>query len=532
MGAHRDSDGGDPAGSGGYVITPPETPSTPSPTASRRIASNVLFTGAGRAWSALLLFITIPVIVHSIGTSAFGIFALMSVILGYVAFLDFGLTASVVRSVAKYHALGDSSELSRAIGTALTLLAGLGLAGAIAIGGFAPLVVHFVLHVPQKLEPDAVFAFRVGAVGFGCNMLLVVFAAIVQGLQRFDIFATRTIFLSTFTSGAQIAAVLLGGGLRALVIATIAVSVLSFFIFLIASRRLLPHVSFRPRFDRKAVRELAGFGLFRFVSQASGQLTFQFDPIIISAFQPIIAVAFYAVPLSVTQKFHVVEDSVASAYFPAAVELHSRGDVERLHRLYLTALKLVLIAMAFLVVICAGYSYAILSTWVGRDIADHSAGIFSLLAVGYGLSALIGIPAQASDSTGHQRWTAGFAAASAVIQLTLALILVPRYGAIGAAVALLINTVTQGTVFVWLVQHRFLRISAWTVFVQSVMRPALAALGLAAFVLLTRDHIHGAGALLLAVLAAGVIYLGLTFVVRVWSTSELELAGQLRRSVW
>ncbi|HVH63907.1 MAG TPA: flippase [Candidatus Dormibacteraeota bacterium] len=502
-----------------------------APTSSSRIASNVLFTGAGRAWSALLLFVTIPIIVHRIGTSAYGIFALISVILGYVAFLDFGITAAVVRSVAKYHALADEQQLGKTIGTALTLLTALGAAGALVIAALAPWIAHSVLHIQPKLEPDAVFAFRMGAIGFGCNMLLVVFAAIVQGLQRFDVFSTRTIFLSTFTSVAQIGAVLLGTGLRGVVIATVAVSVLSFFIFLAASRRLLPHVSFRPRFERSAVRELAGFGLFRFVTQASGQLTFQFDPVIIGIFQPIAAVGYYSVPLSVTQKFHVVQDSVASAYFPASVELHSRGDIERLHRLYLTSLKLVLVAMAFLIVIFGVFAHPVLLAWVGSDVADHSSGIFTLLALGYGLSALIGIPAQASDSTGHQRWTATFAAASAVIQLTLALVLVPRYGAIGAAAALVINTVTQGSVFVWLVQRRFLRIGAGTVFTQAVMRPLASVLGLLAIALLTLEFVHGTRTLLLAVALSGAAYAGLTFFLRVWTRSELQLANQLRRSV-
>lgn len=506
-------------------------PEPPPPTTPRRIASNVLFTGLGRAWSALLLFITIPIVVHSIGTSAYGIFALISVILGYVAFLDFGLTASVVRAVAKYHALGDREQMGRAIGTALTLLAALGLVGAVAIAVLAPIVIHSVLHVPPRLEADAVFAFRVAALGFGGNMLLVVFAAIVQGLQRFDIFSTRTVFLSTFTSVAQITAILLGGGLRGVVVATIAVSVVSFFIFLIASRQLLPNVSFRPRLDRTAIRELAGFGLFRFITQASGQLTFQFDPIIIGIFQPISAVGYYSVPLSVTQKFHVVEDSVASAYFPASVELHGRGDLERLHRLYLAALKIVFVAMAFLTVICAVYSFPILQAWVGSDIATHSAGIFALLAIGYGLSGLIGIPAQASDATGHQRWTAGFAAASAVLQLTLALILVPRYGAIGAAAALVINTIAQALIFVWLVQRRFLRISVWTVFSQSLLRPLLAAAVLAAFAFLTLGYVHSSAMLVGVLLAGALIYLVLTFLVRVWSESELRVANQLRRSV-
>ena len=119
-----------------------------------------------------------------------------------------------------------------------------------------------------------------------------------------------------------------------------------------------------------------------------------------------------------------------------------------------------------------------------------------------------------------------------VLQLSLALILVPRYGPLGAAIALLVNTVTQGVVFVWLVQHRFLRIPALTVFAKAGLRPLLAILGLAIYVLLTRDHLQSNPALLAALAGAGLLYVVLTLVTRVWTDGELRLARQMARQVW
>lgn len=494
---------------------------------AQRIGSNIAFSGLGRVWSALLLFVTIPIVVHGVGTSAYGVFALTSVILGYVAFLDFGLTGAVVRSVSKHTALGDPSALQRAIGTAFTLLIGLGIAGSVAIVVFSPLVVGSLLHVPKELEPDARFALQVAGIGFGVNMILVVFAGVVQGLQRFDVFAIRSVVLSTLNSGSQIAAVLLGGGLRALVLVTIAVSVLGFLIFFVASRRLLPHISFRPRFDASAVRELAGFGLFRFINQASGQVTTQFDPIVIGIFQPIAAVGYYSVPMQLTQRFHVVQDTVAAAYFPAAVEMHSREEQERQKTLYIAAVKLVLVAMIFLIIVSVGYATPIMNAWVGRAIADKAAPIFAVLAIGYGLSAIIGVPAQASDATGHQRWTAGFATASALLQLAVAVVLVPRIGAIGAAVAVVVNTLSQGVIFVLLVQYRFLKIGLLKMAAGAVLRPVGAGLVLLVFVLVTRGLLHSPITLVATLLAAGVLYAGATLAVRVWTHEEIELARRL-----
>ena len=497
----------------------------------QRIGSNVVYSALGRAWSAILLFVTIPIVVRGLGTQAYGVFTLTTVILGYVAFLDFGLTASVVRSVSRHRSLGDQRSLENAVGTAFSLLIGLGVVGAAAIVLVSPVVADSVLHLPSTLRPDAIFAFQVAGLGFGVNMVLVVFAGVVQGMQRLDIFAIRSIVLSTLNSAAQIAAVLLGGGLRGVVLVTIAVSVVGFLIFLAASRRLLPDVSLRPRLNRAAVRELAGFGLFRFINQASGQVTTQFDPIVIGIFQPIAAVGYYSVPLALTQKFHVVQDSVATAYFPAAVELRSREDHEREKLLYLAALKVVLVAMVFLVVISVGYSGPIMTVWVGRSIASQAAAIFAVLAVGYGLSALIGVPAQASDATGHQRWTAAFAVASAILQLALAVVLVPRYGAIGAAIAVVINTVTQGTIFVLLVQYRFLKIGLLRTFLAALLRPLAAGAALAVVVLLTREHAQSTLTLVACVVGSGILYAALTLFVRVWSPQEIHVINQIARGM-
>jgi len=514
------------------VTPPPQVPDPDPQRGSGRFASNVMFSGFGRGWAALISIVVVPVVVHGIGTSAYGIYALVTVLIGYVASLDFGLQAAVVRSVSRYWAAGDMRAIERVVGTAFSLLIGFGLLGGIALYLLGPLAADAIFHIPASLRADAGFAFRVAGIGFAFNMVLIVFASIVQGLQRFDIFASRAVILSTVNAVAQIGAVTLGGGLRWLVILTVATGVLSLVIFLIAARRLLPGVSFRPRLHRPAIGELAGFGLFRFLNQASGQVTFQLDLVIIGIFQPIAAVAYYSVPLAVTQKFHLLEDSVASAYFPAAVEIHSRQERERALALYQSAFKLVLVVMAFLIVVCVGYASPILSVWVGSSFATHASAIFVLLAIGYGLSAIIGIPAQASDATGHQRWTAGFAIASAVIQLSLALILVPRYGPIGAAIALVSNTVTQGALFVWLVHHRFLELSTLTLIRTSVLRPLLASVGLGLFVLITRGYPHTIVLLLVTLAFAAAVYGGLTLIVGVWSKNEIQLARQLGRSAW
>src|SRR5919201_3742958 len=93
------------------------------------LGRNLIYSGVSQLWSLAVVIITVPILVHYLGTEAYGLFVLATLLLGYTAFLDLGLTPSVVRSLAAHHLEGDDPALEALIGTALTLLLALGLLG-------------------------------------------------------------------------------------------------------------------------------------------------------------------------------------------------------------------------------------------------------------------------------------------------------------------------------------------------------------------------------------------------------------------
>jgi len=495
----------------------------------KRTARNLLLTAGSYLWSAILLVISVPILVGGLGPARYGVFVLATLVLGYAALLDFGLTPAVVRAIAMHQAASDRAALSAIVGTALTLFMVLGIVVGAMLFIFTPLLVRHLLHLPPGLEGDATFVLELTSVGFACNLALTLFLAVPQGVQRLDVFATRTIFLATLSAAAQIAAVKLGLGLRGVVVATLAVNLLALPIFVVLALRLMPNVSFRPRLQGWALRQLAGFGSMKFISQVAWLATFQLDRVIVAALLPIAQVAYYAVPVSITQKFTLVQASFATAVFPAASELHAVGATDRLQRLYLSAQKLMLVLTLGLVIPVALLAHPLMSTWIGPAFGDASAAILAVLAVGYGLTLLTGVPALIADATGRPHWTAASAFASAVINVTLTLILVPRLGAIGAAYALAINASLQGIAFILIVQRTLLRLPLRRFLGDVVVRPTIAGVGLAIYTLLVRGWITNF-ALLVAAGAIGLaVYLALTLAVGVLSDEEKKLTlGMLR----
>jgi O-antigen/teichoic acid export membrane protein len=505
----------------GAVPPPPRPPLT----TAKGLARNVLFSVATQAWIIVLALVTIRIVIHGLGADAYGIFVIASLLLGYAAFLDLGLTAAVVRSIAQYRTAGATVGLERIIGTAFGTLLILGLVGGLALALLTPFAVGTLLHIPTALQADARFVFYLAALAFVLNMGLVIFAAIPQGLQRLDLLSIRNALLTTSTAIGQIAVIEFRGGLRWLAVVSFASNVASLAVFGILAPRLLPGMSFRPRISLDALRELASFGAKRFVSQAAVQAIFQLDRIIVGVFLPIRAVTFYSVPLSITQRFLVFHGSITNTYFPAASELHGLRDTARMRRLYLTTLKLNAVLMFVLVALVGALAVPILDAWLGSEFARGSAAILVVLALGYGLAALAGLSGQLTDASGHPGWTAWYAVGSAALNIILSVTLVPRVGAIGAAYAILIANGIGGLFFLTVTQWRLLRLSVGETLAQ-VVRPAAAGVLVAVAGVLAAPHLHGVAPVIAALLAGGAIYVVLTFALGVWDTRERRLAKE------
>ena len=500
-------------------------PPRPPLTTAEGLARNVLFSVATQAWIIVLSLVTIRIVVHGLGADAYGVFVIASLLLGYVAFLDLGLTPAVVRSIALHRAAGQAEGLERIIRTAFGTLLILGLVGGVVLALLTPFAVTTLLHIPAPLQGDARFVFYLAALAFVFNMGLVVFAAIPQGLQRLDLLSIRNAVLTTSTAIGQIAVIELGGGLRWLAIVSFASNVGSLAVLGILAPRLLPGMNLRPRISFDALRELASFGAKRFVSQTAVQAIFQLDRIIVGAFLPIRAVTFYSVPLSITQRFLVFHGSITNTYFPAASELHGLRDTTRMRRLYLTTLKLNAVLMILLVALVGALATPILDAWLGSAFAQGSSRILVVLALAYGLVALGGLSGQLTDASGHPGWTAGFVVVSAVVNIALSIALVPRVGAIGAAYSLLLANGVGGLVFLTITQQRLLRLSIGETLAQ-VVRPAAAGAVVAAGAYAAAPHLHGIVPVLAALLAGSALYVLLTFLLGVWDARERRLARE------
>jgi O-antigen/teichoic acid export membrane protein len=420
----------------------------------RKIASNALFGSAAQVWITLLAIASTPVLLHGLGVEVFAIWMIVNVATGYFLILDFGLTRSTVKFLADHWSRDENVAAEAVLGTSLTLFAALALVGGAGVALAGYLLSTAVLDLDEALQDTATVAFALAGIAFFANMASAPLIAAAMARQRFDYLSARVVSIATVNSGGATAVVLAGFGLVEVLLLTTAGSVLIAATFAFSVRRLLAPLRLRPGFDRAVLRPLASFSGWRFMSDLSGQVIFQLDRVLISAFLPIAAVVYYSLPSMIVQRLLTFVVHLSNAAFPALSSRFAAGQTDEARQLYLRSSRLASIGMLPLCAFCAVAAEPVLSAWAGNAAAANGASTLRILAVGGFVATLSGVPSALNEAMGRPSVTAAFALLSAALSLTLGVILIPAWGIEGAAFAFLLSSAFQVPLFTYVTNRR------------------------------------------------------------------------------
>ena len=475
-----------PSGWEGDLPDSPEasTQSRPPLEHSRRSpAANALQSMAMFLYPVALTIVLTPVILHYIGTEQYGIYALAMAFVSFLGLIDIGMAPVLVRFLSASLATSDYREARSVLGVGYLFFLAVGLIGAVlalVCGQFIPDALSLAPH----LQATATFVISVAGAGFFFNALVAPVSAVPGALQRFDTITFASLTSTTASAAGTVAVLSLGWGLRALIVVTAARSVFAFMLIARSNRRLLPELRVRPAFDGPLLKKMISFSAYSFVSNIAGAVLFQVDKFVLGSLANVSLVTYYVVPGSLAQRLHIGVSNLTAVALPVSADLHIRREFKELNDFYVRATRATALVIVSLVVPAFVLSRQLLFEWVGEDFAVTSFGTLRLLLLTYALLALTVLPYYLTLAVGRPRIVATFSLATALINVLLIVILIPRYGLIGAAAAYLASTVTVPALILY-VERRLLELerSPWP---SLIARLGLVAIGQAAACLLLR----------------------------------------------
>jgi len=331
------------------------------------------------------------------------------------------------------YANGDPQGESAVIWTALGLIAVTTGCVAIAIALAAHWILASLLHVEHGLLSAGTLALRIGCAIFVLQSV----AAIVNTPQvvrlrwrQLTVLSTSVILLGT--AGTPVALALVGGGIRTVVVAGLAVSVLLAGGNLLLAVRLQPAL-LHPKFDKVVLRKLLAFGGALTVAGLAVVPLTTAERFFLAHNHSTTAVAYFAVAVNLATTLQVLPEQLTAAFVPGLARLEAAGRLQELRALYRKGLSgLFLLVTPAMVLLCF-IARPFLSFWAGPQYGVHSTAPFLVTVAGVWIECLAWLPVSYLLASGHTRLIAYIKVAELVPYLVAAWILTERFGVIGAA---------------------------------------------------------------------------------------------------
>src|SRR5947209_7310012 len=155
-------------------------------TLHRRVFLGTVSNLLGQGVIVICLLALIPVIVHRVGATDYGILVLITSIASFVYLLDIGMSAGLVKYVAEHVARAEYDEGARLVGAATWLYSLIGIGVSVVGLGLAfllPGLLDLHGHALRVVPPVVALA----ALGAGISIPSVAPVAVLRGLQRFSL---------------------------------------------------------------------------------------------------------------------------------------------------------------------------------------------------------------------------------------------------------------------------------------------------------------------------------------------------------
>lgn len=403
-------------------------------TSGSLLARNTVYNLLGNGLPLLVGVVAVPLLVDAFGTERFGILTIIWMAIGYFSLFDFGLGRALAKFVAGRLGSGRHEEIPALVGTALSVMAVLGVAAAILIGALAPWLVYDVLNVPAELHVETLTAMRWLAVALPFVIMTAGLIGILQAHQYFGWVSAVRAPLGVFNFLGPLIALQIVDSLAIVTIALAAVRVAAWCAYGTFVAKTLPHGGKSLEFEKGLLGELLSFGGWLTVSNVIGPFMVYFDRFLIGAVLTMSAVAYYTTPYDVVTRLWMLPSTLIAVLFPA-LSTALQSDEKRAAQLFQQAGFVVMTATFPILLGIAFFAPEGLKLWLGADFAENSAPVLRLLAVGVFINSIARIPSALLQSHGRADLNAKVHLIELPVYLLVLWVCVTQWGIIGAAVA-------------------------------------------------------------------------------------------------
>jgi O-antigen/teichoic acid export membrane protein len=401
----------------------------------------------GRFVGLGLDFVTQVLIVRALARTDYGAFAFALSVSSLAATVGLlGLDKTISRFVPIYEQTGDQRRLAGSLVVAVSTVAFLGVAMLLAMIGLST-ALGAELVENELARRLLLILFLLAPISALDSLLLSCFA--IFGSAR-SIALRRHIVGPLLQLGAVTLVLVAGQPPEALAIGYVLAGVLGVGLFAVRLLGLLRDRGILDRIRRRDVIFPTG-ALFRFsLPLLSSDIVFLLRTsavvILLQYLATSTEVAAYGAVLPLAKQNLLVYQSFSFLFVPAAARFFARHEGDRLHDLYWRTSAWIAVATFPAFALTLSLAEPLTTLLFGPRYADAGA-VLAVLAVGHYVNAALGFNALTLRVQGAVKLIVAVDVASAIVNIAASVVLIERFGALGAAVATSATLVIQNVLY-------------------------------------------------------------------------------------
>lgn len=398
----------------------------------RNVVANII----GQAIRAVTGILFVPVYVKYIGVESYGLIGIFAVLQAWLVLLDFGLKPALSREMARFTGGAHSVEwIWNLLRTIEVISVSISVAVVVGTTLAAPwFATHWVTEttLPSSTVTQAfVLMGAVTALRFVEN----VYTSCLVGLQR-QVLETVVSSTSAIVRGVGAIAVLAwySPSIEAFFIWQCLTSVATVLALVVTVYLLLPRPPQRPRFERATLNGVRTFAAGILVLTFQSLVITNLDKVLLSKLLALKDFGNYALVGVVANALGMLTQPIAAALMPRLTEVATRKDEVELARIYQLGCQSVAVLSGAAAAVLMAFSDRVLLLWTKNpEIAGPLSPLLMLMVLGGLLNSLGYVPYHLQLADGWTSLAMKYNFGLIALLVPSLALLVPRYGALGAA---------------------------------------------------------------------------------------------------
>lgn len=347
----------------------------------QKIIKNALANSVGFAVEAIIAFCMLPYIIHRIGESSYGIWALTLSVTGYMGILNLGLRPAVNKYVAQYNALGENGKIRDLVQASLFsyMICGFII---IVLSGLLSVYCNQLFNIPHEYQDVASVLILLVGSQMAIGLIAVIYGGVISGLQRYEI--NNGIEIAVMLSRTAIIVGLLDRypHIYTIAIANFCMVVAGHIATVVIAREIadIKKIKLFRMPTREVIITIFSFSMITFVIGIVGRIMSYVDSMIIASMLTTTAVTYYTVGSRLVKYTKNLIEVLVNVIAPATSALNAKNN-ENIKAVYLYSSKVCCLIcfpiLSFLII--QGNEFLML--WIGEVYPD-SYMVMCILSIG------------------------------------------------------------------------------------------------------------------------------------------------------